>query len=456
MTVMPPGFQKTAADSGECGGRLFDVRKLTSLYGFGDHPDFNRAVPFLAALVLLFVIAVAAACEANFGKLHWGTYRSTYFLYLGLLALAAGVLGFLPRLAWLLIALSFVDFSLGMSTSVASHQGYLKRSMLPIDNTKHQFSYHPLLQARPTPNYFGVKPSAGQSGLAQPARVEIHHDSYGLRGIERDKDRLKQQIVIAAVGGSTTYDLGVTDGRTWPDVLERELGNEYAVLNYGVPGYTTAEHLIQTLFYLEPYGITPRCAVYYIGWNDVANAHLPKLDPGYADYHLVNQLSVLQVRGRPLLAEISPLAAIVGSYLQVWIDSVPQGANLFGHPPVPGSDSRLEKIFRRNVEALVSINDQRGIKTIFVGQVLNRAQLRGGNTDLWWPLVRDVDLWPLQARFNGILKETADALGSPVLVPPIDEFRDTDFLDEGHFSAPGSEKFATMLAPFVRANCIKR
>ena len=451
--MIPPGFQSTIAQTGKRGGRLFDIRKLNSLYGFGDPPDFRRAVPFLTALMLLFIIAIAATCEARFGKLHWGTYRFTYFVYLGSLALAAGILSFVPRLAWLPIALSFLDFSLGMGTAVAAHQGYLKSSTLPIDNTKRQFSYHPLLQATPTPNYFGVKLSAEQSDLTQSALVKMHHDSYGLRGIGRDKDRLKQQIVIAAVGGSTTYDLGVSDGQTWPDVLERELGNAYAVLNHGVPGYTTAEHLIQTLFYLEPYGITPRCAVYYIGWNDVANAHIPKLDPGYADYHLVNQLSVLQVRGKPLLAEISPLAGIVVSYLQVWIDSVPQGANLFGHPPVPGSDSRLERIFRRNVEALVSINDQRGIKTLFVGQVLNRAQLRGGNTDWWWPLVRDVDLWPLQTRFNEILKQTADALGSPVFIPPIDEFRDTDFVDEGHFSPRGSEKFATMLAPFVRASC---
>jgi len=414
-----------------------------SFYGLTKPYDFNRAIPFIAAIILLLMIIVAIGGTAFIGKLHWGTYRSHYYLYIGSAALAAAALSFAPRLAWPLIALSFIDFALGVSTSALHQMHVANRPILPIDNIKREFVFHPLLNAVPSSNFLGLTP------------VRTQHDSYGLRGAERNKELLEQQIVVAAVGGSTTYDIGVADDQTWPQMLERKLGNQYAVLNHGVTTYSTAEHLIQTLFYLEPYDVTPRCAIYYVGWNDIRNAHLPNLDPGYADYHHLEKVTELQVRKRPFLAEISPLAAIIVSYLQLWIDTVPVADDFSGLAPVQGSDSRLEKIFRRNLDAIAAINQQRGIISIFVGQVLNRAQLRDTKSHIYWPLIRDSDVWLLQARFNTILKETADALGSPEYVPPIDEFQDSDFVDKGHFSAQGSEKFAAMLAPLVRANCKK-
>ena len=57
-----------------------------------------------------------------------------------------------------------------------------------------------------------------------------------------------------------------------------------------MPGYTTVEHLIQTAFYQDKFGKPPRCAIYYVGWNDLRNAHIPDLDPGYADFHLPSQI----------------------------------------------------------------------------------------------------------------------------------------------------------------------
>lgn len=277
-----------------------------------------------------------------------------------------------------------------------------------------------------------------------------------MRGAERDKDQLKQQIVIATIGASSTYDIGVANGQTWSDVLERNLGDEYAVLNHGVPGYSTVENLIQTLFYLNFYDVTPQCAVYYLGWADIRNAHLPNLDPAFADFHLLGQSQNLETQKTPLLAQISPLGRIVIRYSQAWLETIPMPESFSNRPRERGSDIRLEKIFRANIEAIAAINKQRGITSIFVGQVLNRAKLRDTTSYGWLPLVRDIDVWPLQAHFNTILKDTAEALGSPEFVPPIDEFHDTDFVDNGHFSPEGAEKFAAMLTPIVRSSCKKK
>jgi lysophospholipase L1-like esterase len=303
-----------------------------------------------------------------------------------------------------------------------------------------QFQYHPLLQVIPTPNYSRLHPFA------------ISHDSNGIRGPERTSTELKQQVVIATVGSSTTYDVAVPNGQTWSDDLEQQLGRGYAVINHGVPGYTSVENLLQTLFYLDTYGVRPHCAV-YLGWNDIINAHLPNLDPAYANFHLLNQFDIMNVRKKPLEVSFSPLARIMNRSLQAAFDPVPLAPNFLNDPPVPGTDARLEQIFRRNLEAIAAINRERQIISIFVGQVWNRAKLQSKERYGFFPLVRDVDVWPLEDHFNAIVKATADSIGVPNFIPPIDEFQDNDFADRDHFSAKGAAKFALMITPIVKSSC---
>jgi hypothetical protein len=71
----------------------------------------------------------------------------------------------------------------------------------------------------------------------------------------------------------------------------------------------------------------------------------------------------------------------------------------------------------------------------------------------FFPLVRDVDVWPLEDHFNAIVKGTADSIGVSNFIPPIDEFQDDDFADRDHFSAKGAAKFALMITPIVKSSC---
>jgi len=93
------------------------------------------------------------------------------------------------------------------------------------------------------------------------------------------------------------------------------------------------------------------------------------------------------------------------------------------------------------------------IISIFVGQVLNRAKLQSKERNGFNPLTRDVDVWPLQDRFNSIVKATADSIEVSNFIPAIDEFQDDDFVDTNHFSAKGSAKFALMITPIVKSSC---
>jgi lysophospholipase L1-like esterase len=161
----------------------------------------------------------------------------------------------------------------------------------------------------------------------------------------------------------------------------------------------------------------------------------------------------MSVRKKPLEVSFSPLARIVNRSLEAVFDTVPLAPNFLKDPPVPGTDVRLEEIFRRNLEAIAAINKKRNIVSIFVGQVLNRARLQSKERYGFFPLVRDVDVWPLQDHFNSVVKATADLIGVSNFIPPIDEFQGDDFADQGHFTAKGAVKFALMITPIVKSSC---
>jgi hypothetical protein len=416
---------------------------MKALYGFGKPYDFDKILPFVAGLFLLLTILAAAGVQlAATGHLKWGALREAYLLYLVGLSLTGTLLSIFPRIAWLVLAICFSELLMGVGSYALTATHVLPRPLFPATLTANvgQFQYHPLLQVIPTPGYSRLHP------------FPISHDSNGIRGPERTSTELKHQVVVATVGSSTTYDPAVPNGQTWSDDLEQQLGRGYAVINHGVPNYSTVENLLQTLFYLDTYGVRPHCAVYF-GWNDILNAHLPNLDPAYANFHLLATIDSMNVRKKSLEVSFSPLARIMNRSLQAVFDTVPSAPNFLNDPPVPGTDVRLEQIFRRNLEAIAAINRERQIITIFVGQVLNRAQLQSKERYGLMPLVRDVDVWPLQDHFNSIVKATADSIGVSNFIPSIDEFQDDDFVGNAHFSAKGAAKFALMITPIVKSSC---
>src|SRR5262249_55986985 len=154
---------------------------------------------------------------------------------------------------------------LGIGSAALFKFGLVKNALLPEDDyLEPPFEWHPLLQAVPVPT---------QPGSIWEKRG-VHHNAQGMRGPERTPQSLEDKVVIELFGNSAAYDAYAPEGKTWADLLEQLLGKDrYVVLNRAVSGYSTAENLIQTAFYEAPYGETPRCALYQVGWADVQNAH---------------------------------------------------------------------------------------------------------------------------------------------------------------------------------------
>lgn len=418
--------------------------RLLSWYGFVKPYKFGRAVIVIIASTFLMLTLAWVAYLIGHGDLLARSARGHFFAYLLVLFGCAIVLAPLRYLPVFLLAVGAIELVLASTTHFVAYKGLVGLDLLPtnmaITVKDNRFKYHAVLGVVPRENFQSTN------------GVVVQHNSKNMRGSEIVLQ--PTQTLINVYGGSTTYDIGVDQGQTWPEQVGKKLGAGYLVANHGVPGYSTAEHVVQAAFYSDLLGRHPDCAVYYIGWNDIRNAHLPGLDAAYADFHLVSQFTNLNVRRSS--DSFSPFVRLSHALLGGFRDAfVPYPPLYLAMEPVSDHDPKLENIFSKNIKTISTINDSHNIKTIFVGQLLNREQLVSETRYGWLPRVRDRDVWPLQERFNEILKREANKAGATYLDVDIDKFADADFADNGHFSTQGSKKFAEYLVPQLEATCKK-
>jgi lysophospholipase L1-like esterase len=427
------------------------LSRLRAHFGLEQPHRFERLLVLLVTVFLSIVVLAAALFlwtrRGNAGRgLSWGTPRGWYFVYLSILLALALVLARWPRAAAAVVSLATLEIGLGFGSALL-YIAHLTLANTLFPNNYHRpiYDWHPLLQAVPQPTPPG-----------QAATAKVHITAERLRGRERTPQELQGKTVVALFGGSTTLDFSNPDGESWPDRLEQTLGaDRYAVINHGKPGYSTAEHLLQTAFYQRAFETAPQCALYYVGWNDLTTAHIPDLDPGYADYHLPGQIDFLGARrlDRPAFT-ISPVIRILTRLLTLAVDT----PRPVGTPPgrvEAGSDPRLEAIYRSNVHAISAINRSRGIVTVWVGQVMNPYQSSSEAMRGWLPFVTPDQMLPMIAHFNRLLQREAASLGDRYIDVRPAIFEAGDFIDEGHFSPAGARKFADGIAPTVGEACTR-
>lgn len=346
----------------------------------------------------------------------------------------------------MVLSLAAIELGLGLGSVALTRHDLAKSDLLPSDRPREVIrTWHPLLQAANVPT------SAGMTG-------KYHVDSQGLCGRERSSGELRDKTVVAVLGGSTTEALAVRDGETWAERLEALLGGErFAVLNHGVTSNSTVQVVIRTAFYQSAYGVQPDCAVYLFGGGDVTNAHIRDLDPGFADYQTPLLIDALEVRRvERLLPSASPMLRLPGRLSAFAFDTArppkPEG-KVSGEP-----DPSLEAIFARNVRTISAMNRQRGIATIWIGEVFDHASLEAASWrgSLWAPFVRVGDLRALLSRLTGILQREAASLGDTYIAVDETKFEATDFWDGEHFSSTGSSRFAVLIAPRIAEACRKK
>ncbi|HEY6349047.1 MAG TPA: hypothetical protein VI636_06520 [Candidatus Angelobacter sp.] len=429
--------------------------KLRAYYGLIRPYNFRVAIPCLLNVCVL--TAVVCVCVfLFFGKsLSIGTARFYFYCYIAVLLLVAAALSKARVLSYMILSWCLIE--LGLAFSSALYPRDIVKRTNPDDLA---FIYHPLLQLVPRPNYHytthlnfrNVEEKAKAGGIdvaaLQGLEIAFDHNSLGLRGKELTPDDLSKDLIFV-YGGSTTYDSSVTQGETWTEHLQSDLDNQYTVLNFGVVAHSTEEHVIETAFYQDVVPKRPVCAIYYEGWNDVINVHLDNLDGAYANYHV---LTTAVRRPDISLASYSPLLLFLNDMVKNRFDTVPKVPKIVGRAPVNGSDPRLEAVYIEHLKTLAGINNSRGIKTIFIGQIINKDYPQGPN--VWAPLIKKGGFPPLIERFNSIMKDTAASMpGTKYIDAGNQDFQHSDFVDYAHFTIVGARKFASHIANQVGSFC---
>jgi lysophospholipase L1-like esterase len=255
-------------------------------------------------------------------------------------------------------------------------------------------------------------------------------------------------MTVALVGGSTTFGTKLTDSDTWPWQLQTKLGDAYQVLNFGVPGYTTAEAIIQMALIVPEH--SPRVVVFYEGWNDLRNYHWPHVSADYYGHGMTQFDTLLPPIDRTTFWDRSARNSFVVGLLNRALGTSVGAQTLISDR----NDPEVDRIYRRNLHTLRALARRFDMTALFVPQVINDSNYsKKGVSRSWTPHIEDAAVPRLLKDFNQIMAgvcapaDTQCEFVGEVLNVVWDG---NDFVDEGHLSGKGGEKLASIVEARIR------
>jgi len=301
------------------------------------------------------------------------------------------------------------------------------------------FEPHPYLVAVP-------KKSVRKSNQG----IVYTHNSDGFRGEEFKPKSEKKRIV--AIGGSTTYGVGVSDRQTWPFYLDSLLKDKYEVLNCGIPGHSTVENIIFASLDLS--GYNPDIVIVQAGLNDLQCLNDPGLSSDYSDFHaptLFGAMGFCYHNQLPKLGIVWLGVTIseklgwypVCNYHKMEAD---KKANI-------GKSENHEKahnLYRRNIKTLIAVCKQFNVKMIFLPQILVKESSEKNRLRWWIPYSEKEDLKEDLILYNEIVQQVADSTNCIYANKVLDEnWVYADFVDPSHFNPGANSRLAKIISQIV-------
>ncbi len=308
----------------------------------------------------------------------------------------------------------------------------------PVYSSIHRrlFELHPYLVGRPKNN---VAVTHGNKIIT----------STGEHTRNTGKPFSDNTIKVAVLGGSTTFGTGLSDLDTWPALLQSTLGENYSVINYGVPGYSTVEAIIQLALIVPE--TKPDFVVMYEGWNDIRNYHDTNLGSDYLSHGMM-QYKSLQVpvwTGHTIFERLSEISAIM-HFIDKRLDHRTDRRFASGGMDSRDPDPYVDRLYERNLNTMKILVKNMHAYALFVPQILNYSDFKGKTgSRVWTPHIEDDAMPALLDKFNGkmcaVCREN-DGDCAVLKEVTVEHWEADDFVDDGHFSRKGGNKFAHMIA----------
>ncbi len=138
------------------------------------------------------------------------------------------------------------------------------RDFSPEGLRQRSLQYRPAVYAR---HIFPAIPQAVQSFDGGPMAV----NEKGYRGPDFSTEKKPGITRIIVYGGSSAFNLGASDGKDWPRLVEAKLKDagiaNIEVINAGIPGHATTDSVSRLM--TEGHFLGPDYVLLYQGWNDI-------------------------------------------------------------------------------------------------------------------------------------------------------------------------------------------
>ncbi|MCK4301519.1 MAG: SGNH/GDSL hydrolase family protein [candidate division Zixibacteria bacterium] len=257
-------------------------------------------------------------------------------------------------------------------------------------------------------------------------------NSLGLRGGEIAPHKKGRRIL--ALGNSCTFGWGLPREKTFVGRLQDILGDEYDVVNAGVPGYSSFQGRL--LFESELVGLQPDVVVIMFGWNDQWAAAWEIADK---DQEFPPQI----------ILECQNLLSRLNSYRllkRLWLSAIERHPDSLFDRRAPVYRVGLED-FRDNLWSICHTCRARGIRPVLLTSPAPSLFEHDGVGRWSAPIA-------YHERYNRVTRELAASEGITIVDAArefecYDHFFDNAAQDFIHFNASGHELIARMLAECV-------
>lgn len=306
-------------------------------------------------------------------------------------------------------------------------------------------------------------------------------------------DDNQEKILVCCYGGSSTYCVGVPYAESWPSILQEKLssdGYDVVVHNHGIPGHNIRDAYVNIKKYpcSETSKYQKNIQLHYHGWNDIRllKKQLPNVnDDDFAEsmkwhiytnrlqtnltgittqsdlfnFYFLNEENAVPVKDEYDIIKRTFLLNIMRKkMLYKSMDDVLakyKSGMIKNNDTITNEVKVIRKKFRRYFSKYVfdinSLAQKSTIATdvIFIPQVLNYPRLLKDTTQTfsyWMPNVSEQFACTITRDIKDLLSFSYPRYND-TYNQMLDNWEESDFLDNGHFSHDGCRKFVNKIYP---------